>query len=203
VNGPIHQGDLKAVIEFVNKLPYVNPENVGVLTRSFGVTIGTGALARYPELKVKYLLDIEGPSGPPRDIMGGIERRKPWAIKRFARNRPDIIAEDIVLHGHKLGEKDFWKDRQAINFIGKIRCPYQRIQCDIDHVQDRNKRHAIDLINAATNGASPWTRMNDNPPNVIYDYKDASKYHWFPGIWKERRGTCDAIRKLLKELVDR
>ncbi|MBI5397495.1 MAG: hypothetical protein HZA91_19525 [Verrucomicrobia bacterium] len=70
--GPAHQDDLKAVIIHARTLPCVDSRRVAVLTRSFGVTMGIGCLARYPELKVLFLMDIEGPSairrpGKPED----------------------------------------------------------------------------------------------------------------------------------------
>jgi hypothetical protein len=60
--GPTHQDDLRAVIAYARTLPFVDLKQVAVLTRSFGVTMGMGCLARHPELKVLFLIDIEGPS---------------------------------------------------------------------------------------------------------------------------------------------
>ena len=34
---------------------------IGVETSSFGIAIGSGAAARYPDLPVSYLVDLEGP----------------------------------------------------------------------------------------------------------------------------------------------
>ena len=40
----------------------MDTNNVGVVSFSFGITTAAGCLGRHPELEVKYLIDVEGPS---------------------------------------------------------------------------------------------------------------------------------------------
>ena len=49
-NGPIHQDDLKAIVDFISQLAIVQQDNIGILTFSYGVVMATGALSRYPEI---------------------------------------------------------------------------------------------------------------------------------------------------------
>ena len=49
-------------------------------------------------------------------------------------------------------------------------------------MQGRFKGHAIELLNAATQGRASWSRCNDNPENILYDPKDPDLYSWIePG----------------------
>ena len=58
------QDAIAKLLEYLQELPEVDKDNVGVATISFGVVGATGALARHPDLRIKYLIDWEGPSGP-------------------------------------------------------------------------------------------------------------------------------------------
>ncbi|MCX7609111.1 MAG: hypothetical protein N2049_07845, partial [Anaerolineales bacterium] len=61
-NGFIHQDGLAEVIRFAATLPGIDPANIGLVTYSYGITMGAGALARHPDLPVKFLIDWEGPA---------------------------------------------------------------------------------------------------------------------------------------------
>jgi predicted acyl esterase len=165
--GPTHQDDLKAVITYARTLPHVDPKQVAVLTRSFGVTMGIGCLARYPELKVLFLIDIEGPS----------------AIRRPGK------------------PEDYWKQRRASASVAGLTVPYLRIQCDVDHAQGENKRHMAELVNGALKGGKcPWGRVNDNPPNILYDAATPERYRWEKGVWTRNPQTNAAILRYIKEM---
>jgi len=190
-NGSAHQDDLYAVILFLKSLPEVDRDNIGVFTRSFGISIGAGALARYPELGVKYLIDWEGPSNR-------TQHYQDW--------NSDGVAPDSHIPGVRDGtikstDDWFWDEREASRFIADVSADYFRIQGEIDHAQGVHKGHAIELLNLATLGKSPWTRCNDNPPNIIYDQMNAAQYEWLPGRADERHK--ETILAWIKEVSSR
>jgi len=162
-NGYRHQDDLALVIRYLAQLPEVDSDNLGVITFSYGITMAAGCLARYRDLPVKYLIDVEGPSNTQN-----ICYRMPTG-----RLVAPLWREVVPPEEHA----DFWRERQAVNFIGQIRCRYLRVQKWWDHVHGPYKGHAIELLNTATQ-AGVWTRCNDNPPNILYDPEHLEKYHW-------------------------
>lgn len=175
-NGYIHQDDLYAVILYLKSLPEVNGNNIGVFTRSYGINMGAGTLARYPELGVKYLIDWEGPSNR-------TQHYQDWNADGIA---PDSHIPEIKEGKIKITDDWFWNEREASTFISKVTVDYLRIQGEIDHVQGRHKGHAIDMLNSATSGKSAWTRCNDNLPNILYNPANVTQYRWLPGRADER-----------------
>ncbi len=150
-DGHKQQDGLAAVVRFVATLPNVDAQKIGIATYSYGITMGSGALARHPDLPVKFLIDWEGPAD--RNYTSGCS----------AGNRGRILWQPC-------SDDAWWSEREAVNFIGQIRVPYQRIQSEKDHVQPNNA-HAVEMINAAIKGGVPWVRLNDYPPNQTYDPK--------------------------------
>ncbi len=194
-NGFTHQDDLKSVIEETMSLSNVDSESIGIVSFSYGISMSAGCLARYQNLKVKYLIDYEGPSDS-YVIIGD-----PWLLDDLSEN--DKTDELYATFGHLSIEKDpsssnieWWEEREALRYIGLIRAAYLRIQSYWDHMQPPNEeyqsgfdkppewyqnKHAIDMINAATNGQSPWTRMNgsnlNNKINALYSREDQPIYY--------------------------
>jgi len=161
-DGPIQQDDLKIVIEWLNKRPNVLPGGVGIGTSSWGITVAAGTLGRYPDVPVKFLVDLEG------------------AHDRYVMTQWDDPKWVKILHGHGTWDEEFWKDREAIKYIGDITCPYYRIQSSYDHALDRfYVDHAIAMVDAAVEGKSPFVQLNDMEPNQLYDVENADKYHWY------------------------
>ena len=152
-DGFVQQDGLSAVVRFAATLPNVDAQKIGIVTYSYGITMGSGVLARYPDLPVKFLIDWEGP-----------------ADRNYTTSGCNFAAGKEKIHWQPCTDNAFWSEREAVNFIGKIRVPYQRIQSEKDHVQPNNA-HAVDLINAALKGGVPWTRLNDYSPNQTYDPK--------------------------------
>jgi len=150
-NGHKQQDGLAAVVRFAATLPNVDAQKIGIATYSYGITMGSGALARHPDLPAKFLIDWEGPAD--RNYTSGCS----------AGNRGRILWQPC-------SDNAWWSEREAVNFIGQIRVPYQRIQSEKDHVQPNNA-HAVEMINAAIKGGVPWVRLNDYPPNQTYDPK--------------------------------
>jgi dipeptidyl aminopeptidase/acylaminoacyl peptidase len=149
-NGFLQQDGLAAVIEFAATLPGVDPSRIGLVTYSYGITMGAGALARHPDLPVKFLIDWEGPAN--RNDTGGCDAGSLGHLQDVA----------------SCTDEAFWAQREASTFISQIRVPYQRIQSQEDHVQPDNA-HAILMVNNAVNSGVPWVRLNDLPPNQTYD----------------------------------
>ena len=149
-DGFIHQDGLAEIIRFSASLPEVDPERIGVISFSYGVTMAAGALARYPDLPVRFLIDMEGPAD--RNDTGGCDSASTGHLQ-------DVVSCD---------DEDFWAEHEALTFIAQIGVPYQRFQTAGDHAQPDNV-HAILMINAAVEGESMWVRLNDLPPNQIYD----------------------------------
>jgi hypothetical protein len=151
-DGHKQQDGLAAVIRFAATLPEVDAQQIGIATYSYGITMGSGVLARYSDLPVKFLIDWEGPAD------------RNYTTTGCGANRHGGI------QWQPCSDNAWWSEREAVNFIGKIRVPYQRVQSEKDHVQPNNN-HAIDMINAAIKGGVPWVRLNDYPPNQTYDTK--------------------------------
>jgi pimeloyl-ACP methyl ester carboxylesterase len=152
-NGYIQQDGLAEIIRTISQAPEVDPARIGLVSYSYGVTLGSGVLARYPDLPVKFFIDWEGPAN------------REYTTHGCAADQPGI--------GDTLGmascEDDaFWSQREAETFIADILIPYQRIQFENDHSQDE-PTHGLVMVNAAVAGTSPWVRLNDLPPNQTYD----------------------------------
>ncbi len=157
--GVEHQKELAVVLDHFSKNSFTISDNMGVLSFSMGITIASGALATYDLPFVKYLFDWEGPS-----------------------NKFNITKDDTYepLKDFPTSDLEFWQEREASKYISHIKCYYFRYQSINDHVQGRYKGHAIELVNLATKGCSPWTRLNDNPPNIFFNGAGDTDCRWVP-----------------------
>lgn len=149
-NGFIHQDGLAAVVEFAASLPGVDGEQIGMVSMSYGITMASGALARYPDLPVRFLIDWEGPAD--RNDTGGC------GGDNIGKLNPSVACDD----------ETYWAGHEALTFISRINVSYQRIQSEVDHVQP-DVTHALKMVNTAIEGGVPWVRLNDLPPNRTYD----------------------------------
>ena len=182
-HGFVHQDDLKAIVDFLSRLSFVQKDNIGILSYSYGVVLATGALARYPDMPVAFLIDWEGPSCPGKDLQRGLENDEAWAYEtiRFLSNGRETTPEELprfLLHGGSIFDEEYWEERDASRFAADIPCPYLRVQFDQDHAQGPYKTHMIKIINAATMNNGHWTRCNDNSANIIYSDEELSQYHF-------------------------
>lgn len=148
-NGSIDQDGLIAVAEFVKTLDFVDADRVGFFTNSYGVTAAAGALARHPDLKVRFLIDWEGPA----------DRNDTAGCDGGTGHLADVAACD---------DEAFWSEREAVRFLPEITVPYVRMQSVENHVPN-DTVHALAMVDAATSGTSPWTALNANDANVMYD----------------------------------
>jgi hypothetical protein len=209
-HGHVHQDDLKAVVDFVSQLPFAQKDNIGVISFSYGVTLATGALARYPNMPVAFLIDWEGPSCPAKDIQRGIKNDESWAqnIVRLLSGGEEKTAHEygeLRIHGGALSDEAYWVERDASRFAGELPCPYLRVQFDVDHAQGPYKYHMMEIINAVTERSKQWTRCNDNPANVIYTESDLSKYHFHQYEVGELPGlisTHKTVEKVLQVYIE-
>jgi hypothetical protein len=190
-NGLRHQDGLAKILQYVIGLQYVMPDNVGVYTASYGITMAAGCAGRYPEIPIKYIVDGEGPSS------SFVTVHEPWALYT-APSHPfhDRYEQVHELFGHYSIYRDpspdnqaFWAEREADKFIGAFRGRYLRLQAEWDHAQPPSERaeipmfhqppawwqckHAADMINAAVTGGVLWVRANlaeqGNVINSTYD----------------------------------
>ena len=172
-HGYVHQDDLKAIVDFISGLSFVQKDNIGILSYSYGVVLAAGALARYPQMPVAFLIDWEGPACPGKDLQRGLANDEAWAhevIRFFNKGREPTPEEMplLLLHGGSIFDEEYWEERDASRFAADIPCPYLRVQFDQDHAQGTYKYHMMNIVNAATTKSGRWTRVNDNPPNIIY-----------------------------------
>lgn len=179
-HGTVHQDDLKVIADFLPQLPLVQEDNIGILSWSYGVILATGALARYPDMAVSFLIDWEGPSCPGKDFQRGLENNEAWVyeIIRYLNNGQDMTEEQLrflVLHGGSIYDDEYWYERDASRFAADLPCPYLRVQFEHDHAQGIYKYHMMSIVNAAA-GSGQWTRVNNNPPNTIYSDDNLSEY---------------------------
>jgi pimeloyl-ACP methyl ester carboxylesterase len=149
-NGFIHQDGLAAVIEYAANRPE-SDGRVGLLSLSYGVTMASGTLSRYPDLPVRFYMDWEGPA-----------ERFDTTVNCTPNGRIEWAPCD---------DETFWSEREALRFISSIHVPYLRVQSEIDHVQ-ADTEHALNLIYVATQGTSPWVRLDNNPVNEPIDFNN-------------------------------
>ena len=172
--GPNQQEDLKAVVEYLASLPYVDRGNIGVVSFSGGSLLVGPALGRWPELPVAYWVDGEGPHD------GSIILRSPCGHPNTQEDpSPDNLA--------------FWAERAPVRFIGNFRGMYLRVQAEIDHAQGAYHEHALAMVDAALAGGVPWVRVNGedigNPVNEAYPLDDPSRWPcWIPGRLRDQPG---------------
>jgi hypothetical protein len=166
-DGYVHQDGMHACLSLLAGRDYVDTSRLGVYAQSYGITMGSGMIARYSEPRIKFLLDFEGPADRYQTCVdsGG-----------FVPMPPDSDA--------------FWQEREAARFMKQVPGAYLRMQPQVDsNPRIPDNRHAIQLIDSATAaayggaGISSWTRVNDslmNPVNRVYVLLDPPA--WIPEV---------------------
>ncbi|NOZ95091.1 MAG: hypothetical protein GXP47_10190, partial [Acidobacteria bacterium] len=170
-NGFAGQDALKAVIEYVAGLAGVDSDNLGLCTFSFGIALGAGAVGRYPELPVAWLVDMEGPSNS--EIVACYYCSEERGLGGHLSITTDPSPENVA----------WWSEREAYRFIGSFRGNYLRVQAWNDHAQPAGLHlHALQMNRAAITGGVPWVRINGsdmgNPINELYESGEPA---WLPG----------------------
>lgn len=175
--GPEHQDDVATCVRYLQGRPDVDPARVGILCVSLGVSMGVGAAVQ-PDLDVAWVLDWEGPCD--REIItAGGARMAPAA-------------------GHTLDDEVYWQPREAARHVGRLRCPYVRLQAELDHAQPGETRHAMRMLHAAAEGHAagrlPWFQINDHPRDLV-----PPRPHWLrPGTLAANRAIQRKLRVLLR-----
>jgi hypothetical protein len=184
-DGYVHQDGLHACLSVLANRDYVDTSRLGVYAHRYGITMGSGMIARYATPTVKFLLDFEGPAD------------RYQTCKDSGGHVPVPTDSD-----------SFWQEREAARFMKQVPGAYLRFQTWVDsNPRIPDNRHCIQLIDSATAfayggaGISVWTRVNDsvmNQPNKVY-----SRY--YPPVWiPEIQEVQNRIRVLLylHELAD-
>jgi hypothetical protein len=205
-HGTVHQDDLKAIVDFVSPLAFVQQDNIGIFSYSYGIVLAMGALSRYPEMPIAFLIDWEGPSCPGRDFQRGIENNETWAKRTILllSGRDELSSEEyseFIIHGGAISDEAYWFERDAARFAEGLSCPYLRVQFDNDHVQGTYKHHMMEIINAATEKSGQWTRCNDNPANIIYSEEELAKYYFHEYSDGEFPGSSSALESVYAVLL--
>ena len=193
------QDDLMAVIEYVKSLPNVNPDNIGVISFSFGIATAAGCLGRHPELDVKYLIDVEGPS---HSVIAAMD----YGTEEQQRSFYEAFGHWSLAKDSSPENRAWWAEREAYRYIGNFTGAYLRIQGEIDHIQPMGVyEHALIMNNEAVKGKPWWVRIGlaeqGNPVNQIYPLDDPSKWpKWIPGRLKDK--WKEVTTKAILEMVE-
>lgn len=138
------QDDLIAVINFIKRQPEVDENEISILSFGTGITTATGALARYPKINIRYLFDIEG------------------SVNRYDPNNPLRLEYSST-------DENFWKEREAINFIDALSCNYIRFQADNNQAENlEHLSYIVRYMNKATIGYPIHTQFNFAPPDILF-----------------------------------
>jgi len=162
--GYVHQDGLRSCFEKLAARADVDPDAIGLMTFTDGVTMATGMIARHRQApQPKFLLDYEGPA--------------------------DRYQTSTDSGGHipvPVDSEAFWVQREAARFIKRVPASYLRMQTTQDgHSGGLGNTHCIALVDSATHtayggsGMAAWTRVNDsvmNEPNRTYTIFDPPAY---------------------------
>lgn len=170
--GPLHQDDVLQVLSEVVTWSGVAPNRVGIISHSLGCAAVAKALCSKTRPEVLWWMDIEGPS-----------------------DREIITAGGKIMEpadGHPLQDEPYWRPREASRWVGSTGVGYLRVQCQRDHAQPGEFRHAQRMLKAAATGILPWFRLNnhangENPDKPSWLDLDEHLFH---------RWLCSEIQNL-------
>lgn len=173
------QDSLRAVLEAAFVRRDIDRERIALVSFSLGLSLCVPMLTREADQRpVKFLLDWEGPADREAILRGGA--LPPAARAAIARD-PDV----------------FWEHREPLPWMDDLPCAYIRVQARQDHLLDeKGAAGAVALVAAATQGRSPSTRLNDNPPDVAWRKDQIESLSWAP------RGAAPLNRLLLTTIRD-
>ena len=177
-DGYVQQDGMHACLSLLASRDYVDTTRLGVYTRSYGITMASGMIARHAAPPVKFLLDFEGPA-----------------------DRSQSCQDSGGFVPVPADSEAFWQEREAARFMKQVPSAYLRMQTEIDsNPMITDNRHCIQLIDSATAvayggaGISAWTRVDDsvmNPPNHVFTLSD-------PPVWiPEPQESQNFVRILL------
>jgi len=158
--GYADQDGLAAIVTAAKQLTNADVTQIGVASFSYGITGAAGALSRYPDLGVKFLVDWEGPSSRTYTTVGCRES-SPKAESKEDNRFTSVSCDD----------ETYWAEREAVTMIGTAAIQYYvRVQTIEDHVQS-TYGHTLEMVSAAV-GNIPWVRVNSGEVNAMYETDD-------------------------------
>jgi len=217
-NGHRHQDGLAAIVRFVADQDYVLPDNIGLRSQSYGITMAAGCAGRHPDLPIRYIVDGEGPPSSfvtchgPRFLAG--DMRKYDTVKA-------IFGRLATWQDPSEENTAWWAEREAVRFIGAFQGAYLRLQATWDHAQPPEKpadvsahhhpdgwpgggpawyhnKHTNDLVNAAIAGGVPWVRINlaEHGNEVGATYGVENKPMYLPGKLSDQPWGARAVLEM-------
>jgi len=219
-NGFRHQDGLASIIRYVMELEFVDADNIGLRSQSYGITMAAGCAGRYPELPIKYIVDGEG---PPHSFVTCHGPRYLASDRQKYNTVLQIFGRLATWQDASQANLDWWYEREAINFIGDFAGAYLRLQATWDHAQPPeniaqvalyhhperwlgggpswwHNKHTTDIINAAVAGGVPWVRVNltrqGNGVNATYDAEHSPTY--LPGQLADQPWAVRAILEMVE-----
>lgn len=149
--GPEHQDNVLISLQHLAARTDVDAHNVGVLSISLGVAMAVGALAQPEAPEVSWLIDWEGPSDREIITSGG------------------TIMTPAA--GHTLEDDVYWRPREAVRHVSKLRCAYIRLQAGRDHAQPGEIRHARRMMRAVSvpDTTVRWFQINNHSRGEVPD----------------------------------
>jgi len=153
-NGPTAQADAASVFRWAAGLGGVSPDAVVVISKSFGISLAAGALARNGDLRPVGWVDIEGPGQLTVDLAHADE---------FTRGRLEEMAAEAG------APEVWWAERSAAELIDAVTVPYHRVQGLPDHALGTYMGHAEALLNAATSAPEVTCNTQDITPPITED----------------------------------
>jgi hypothetical protein len=172
--GAEHQDEVACLVRELARRPDVDRQRIGVVGISMGLVMAAGGAALLGD-ELAWLLDWEGPSD--REILtaGG------------ARMEP--------ANGHPMHDEAWWRPREAVRALPRLRCAYVRLQAERDHAQPGELRHAQRMLNAAASGGPRWFQLNEHPRGAA-----PASPSWLPsGLLAANRALLRSISALKEE----
>lgn len=148
MGGTVQQDGLAAVLAWAKARPEIDAARLGVLTLSYGITMGAGTLARYPHA-ARFLIDWEGPADRTFDRCSTLKAPRPDGMPWGA-----------------CDDDEWWRWREAARSIKLVRVPYLRVEFKRPHGRGDNIGAAVAMVQAARAGGVPWVRVNSGQVNA-------------------------------------
>lgn len=179
--GPSSQAAVLAALECLVRHPPLADVPLGVVTISLGIAPVAPVLAEHGErLGVSWLLDWEGPGD--RQV-----------ITSFG----SIMTPAM---GHGLDDEAYWRCREAVRHVGRLRCRYLREQASEDHAQGAYTQHAVELVNAALAGGCAHVELNGLRLYKPLGPRTLGRVRWRdPGRCLANKVVLNAIQRLLED----
>jgi len=179
--GPSCQAAVLAALECLGRHPALCEVPLGVLTVSLGIAPAAPVLAEHGErLGVSWLLDWEGPG-----------------------DRQVITSFGTIMTpamGCGLDDEGYWRPREAVRHVGRLRCRYLREQASEDHAQGAYTQHAVELVNAALAGDCPHVELNGLRLYKPLGPRTLGRIRWrVPGRCLANKVVLNAVQRLLED----